>query len=133
MKPDHILDEKSGHVSCQHRFGSRDEDFQLRQPVHDDQDRIMVIAGRQVRDPVERNAALGFRGNRQRVQEPEGRVAHHLVPPARVTAAHVALDSCSKPCPLEVLPHEGLCPRHAVVSRQGRVMVQAENVEDEGC
>ena len=60
-------------------------------------------------------------------------MAHHLVLLARVTAAHVALDSCSKPCPLEVLPDEGLRPRHAVVSRQGRVMVLAENAEDEGC
>ena len=58
---------------------------------------------------------------------------HHLVPLARITAAHVGLDSCSEPRPLKVLPHQGLRPRHAVVPRQWRVVVLMEDVEDEGC
>ena len=58
---------------------------------------------------------------------------HHLVALARVTATHVALDSGSQTCPLKVLPHEGLRPRHAVVPGQRGVMVLTEDVEDEGC
>ena len=60
-------------------------------------------------------------------------MAHHLVPLARVAAAHVALDSCTLPGPLEVLGNQRLRPRHAVVPRERGVMILAENGEDEGC
>ena len=64
------------------------------------------------------------------VEESVGCVSHHFVSMARIAALHVALDSCSKPLPLEVLPHERLRPRHAIVSRQRRVVVLAEDLED---
>ena len=58
---------------------------------------------------------------------------HHLVPLARITAPHVALDSYRQPGPLEVLCHQCLRARHPVVSRQRGVMVLLENAQNQGC
>ena len=101
--------------------------------IHDHENCVVVVTRRQIRDPIHGHAAPRFIGDREGVQESVGRVSHHFVPLARITALHVALDSCSKPLPLELLPHQRLRPRHAIVSRQRRVMVLAKDLEDEDC
>ena len=98
--------------------------------IHDPENCVVVVTWRQIRDPIQGHAALRFIEDREGVREAIGRVSHHLVPLARITALHVGLDSCSKPLPLEVSPHECLRPRHAIVARQRRVVVLAEDVED---
>ena len=60
VNPDHMLNEKGGHVRCGHGHCGRDEDCLLSQPVHDDQDSIMVVTRWQIRDPVEGHAAPGL-------------------------------------------------------------------------
>ena len=91
----------------------------------------MVLAAWQIRDPVQRYAAPGPGRDRERVQGAERRMPHHLVALAGITAPDVGVDSSRKACPLEVLGDQRLRPRHAVVPRQGRVMILLEDGEDE--
>ena len=100
--------------------------------IHDHEYCVVIVTRWQVRYPVQGHGAPRFIGDRKGVQEPVGCMPHHLVSLARITAAHVGLDSSSQPLPLEVLPHQGLRPRHTVVPNQGGVMVLAEDFENEG-
>ena len=46
VESDDVLKEQRCHVRCRHRFGSRDEDRLFREPVHNDQDCIVIVAWR---------------------------------------------------------------------------------------
>ena len=59
-------------------------------------------------------------------------MAHHLVALAGVAAAHIALDGCSQPRPLKKLGDEGLGTGHTIVSRQRRIVVLLQDLQDEG-
>ena len=117
MNPDHMLDKERRDIWRRHGFGGRNEVCVFGEAIDDHEDCVVVVAWRQVRDPVRGHVAPKFIRDREGVQETVGRVAHHLVSLARITTAHVALDSCSEPRPLEVLLHECLRPRHSVVPR----------------
>ena len=66
VSSNHMLEEKGRHVRSCHRFCCRDKVGRLREAVHDHEDSIVVVAGRQICDPVEGHAALGPRRDRKR-------------------------------------------------------------------
>ena len=66
------------------------------------------------------------------IEKTERRVPNDLIPLAGVTAAHVSIGCCSQSRPFEVLGHECLRPRHAVVSREWGIVILLQNLEDEG-
>ena len=113
MKTDDLVDEQGSHVRRRHGLCRGDEDCLFSKSVDHHENCVVVLAGRQVRNPVQGHTAPGLSGDRKGVQEAVG----------RVTTAHVALDSCCQTWPFEVLRHECLRPRHAVVPRQRCVMV----------
>ena len=60
MHPDDLLDELRRHVRSRQGFGSRDEDCLLREAVHDHEDCVMVVVGRKVGYPVQRDTRPGL-------------------------------------------------------------------------
>ena len=57
VNPDVVLQEQGRHVRCRHGFGCRNEERLLRQAVDHHQDGIVIVAGRQVCDPIEGHTA----------------------------------------------------------------------------
>ena len=53
---------------------------------------------------------------------------HDFVALVGVTTAHVPFDTCGEPRPLVVLGHEGLGPRHAVVTGERAVVVLLQDL-----
>ena len=92
----------------------------------------MVVTGRQVRVLVQGHTAPRFIGDRKWVQESVGGMAHHLVPLASITAANIALDSNSQPRPLKILGDKGLGAGHTIVTRERRIVVLVQDLQDEG-
>ena len=78
----------------------------------------MIVAGRQVGDPVQRHTKPGPGRDREGKQEAERRMAHNLVVLASVAAEDIALHCSRKARPLEVLLNESLGPRYTIVPRQ---------------
>ena len=66
VSSNHMLEEKGRHVRGCPRFCCRDEVGRLSEAVHDHEDSIVVVAGRQICDPVEGHAAPGSRRDRKR-------------------------------------------------------------------
>ena len=118
VNPDHVLHEQGRHIGSSHGFGSRDEDCLLRQAVYHHQNRVVIVAGRQVGDPVQRHREPGPGRDREGGEEAERRMADDLVALTGVAAADVQLHCSREARPLEILLHEGLRPRHAIVPRQ---------------
>ena len=65
VNPNDVLKEQGRHVRCRHGFRRRNEERLLRQAVDHDQDGIVVVAGRQVCDPIEGHTAPGVGRNRK--------------------------------------------------------------------
>ena len=65
VNPNDVVKEQGRHVRCRHGFGCRDEHRSLRQAVDHHQNGIVVVAGRQVRDPIEGHTAPGVGRNRE--------------------------------------------------------------------
>ena len=53
MNADDVFHEQGRHVGCRHGFRSFDEDRHLGKTAHDDKDRIMVVTGREICDPIQ--------------------------------------------------------------------------------
>ena len=87
---------------------------------------------RQIHDPVEGHAKPGRGGDEEGIEKTKRRVLNDLIPLAGVTIAHVSIDCCSQSRPFEILGHDCLRPRHAVVSRERGIVILLQNLEDEG-
>ena len=59
-------------------------------------------------------------------------MAHHFVALVGVTAANIALDSGSQTRPLKILGDEGLGAGHTIVTRERRIVVLLQNLQDKG-
>ena len=101
--PDHMLKKKSCHVRRRHRFCRSNEVCLFCESVDHHKDNIMIVTGRQIRDPVEGHAAPRPGRDRKKIQESVRRMPDHLVALAGVAAADEAVDSCGETWPLEIL------------------------------
>ena len=53
MNADDVFHEHGRHVGCRHGFCGFDEDRHLGETAHDDEDRVMVVTGREICDPIQ--------------------------------------------------------------------------------
>ena len=83
----------------------------------------MIVARRQVYDPVQGHAAPRLGRDREGREKPIGRVSNDFIPNAGVAASDVCLHILGQPRPDEVLRHQRLRPGHTIVPSQGRVLV----------
>ena len=65
VNPNDVLKEQGRHVTGHHGFRRRNEERLLRHAVDHHQDGIVVVVGRQVRDPIEGHTAPGVGRNRK--------------------------------------------------------------------
>ena len=75
----------------------------LSEAVDDHEDSIVVVAGRQISDPIQGHGALGLGRDRKRGQETVGSMSHHLISRTSITAPHVFGNRRSKSGPSVVL------------------------------
>ena len=63
--PDNMLDEEGGHAKRRHGFCRGYENGLFSESVHDNKDCVVVVTGRKIRYPVQRNTAPGPGRNRK--------------------------------------------------------------------